>query len=53
MGGEARERIVRGLGARGTGQAVTLFIRLVEVPLMFHFWGVVLYGEWLVLITLP
>ena len=48
-----RSRIIKGFTARGIGQAVTLCIRLVEIPLMFHFWGVNLYGEWLVLIAIP
>jgi O-antigen/teichoic acid export membrane protein len=48
-----QKRIVQGFAARGVGQAVTILIRLVEIPLMFHFWGINLYGEWLVLTAIP
>ena len=48
-----RERLLKGFVSRGIGQGVTIIVRLVEVPLMFHFWGVDLYGEWLILIAIP
>jgi O-antigen/teichoic acid export membrane protein len=48
-----RRRIVYGLGSQGYGQAVQMLIRLAEVPLLLHFWGVQLYGEWLMLAAIP
>ena len=48
-----RRRIVYGLGSQGYGQAVQILIRLAEVPLLLHFWGVQLYGEWLMLAAIP
>lgn len=46
-------RLTKGLGAHGYSQAVQIFIRLVEVPLMLGFWGTQLYGEWLMLAAIP
>jgi len=46
-------RLTKGLGAHGYSQAVQIFIRLVEVPLMLGFWGTKLYGEWLMLAAIP
>lgn len=46
-------RILYGLGSQGYGQAVQILIRLAEVPLLLHFWGVQLYGEWLMLAAIP
>jgi O-antigen/teichoic acid export membrane protein len=48
-----KARIGRGLGAQGFAQAVQLFIRLAEVPLLLSFWGTHLYGEWLMLSAIP
>ncbi len=47
------ERMTRGVGAMGLGQAVTLFIRLAEVPLLLSFWGMNLYGVWLIVSAIP
>ena len=46
-------RISRGLGATALGYGFTLFAQVVSVPLFLKFWGVQLYGEWLVLSTVP
>jgi len=48
-----RSRLFKGLGAQGYSQAVQVFIRLVEVPLLLRFWGAQLYGEWLMLAAIP
>lgn len=47
------QRLRRGLGAQGFGQAVNLFIRLAEVPLLLVFWGPERYGEWLMVAAIP
>ena len=52
-GSKMRERLLKGLGAQGFSQAVQIFIRLAEVPLLLSFWGTQLYGEWLMLSALP
>lgn len=46
-------RLSKGLGAQGYAQAVQIFIRLAEVPLLLAFWGPRLYGEWLMLSSIP
>jgi O-antigen/teichoic acid export membrane protein len=46
-------RLTKGLGAHGYSQAVQIFIRLVEVPLLLGYWGTRLYGEWLMLAAIP
>ena len=48
-----RGRLLKGIGAQGFSQAVQIFIRLAEVPLLLTFWGTQLYGEWLMLSTIP
>ena len=45
-------RIRRGLGGHASAQAVGFATQAVGVPLYLHFWGVALYGEWLVAIAL-
>jgi len=44
---------LKGTGAQIFGQAVLIFIRLAEVPLLLTFWGAQLYGEWLMLAAIP
>lgn len=46
-------RLSHGLGSQGYGQAVQILVRLAEVPLLLHFWGIQLYGEWLILAAIP
>jgi O-antigen/teichoic acid export membrane protein len=48
-----RRRLLKGIGAQGFSQAVQIFIRLAEVPLILTFWGTQLYGEWLMLSAIP
>jgi len=48
-----KTRLLKGTGAQAFGQAVQIFIRLAEVPLLLAFWGAQLYGEWLMLAAIP
>lgn len=48
-----RRRLLDGVLAGGFGQAVTLLIQLVSLPLFLHVWGSELYGEWLLLTAIP
>ena len=52
-GSDIRRRILKGFGAQGFSQAVQIFIRLAEVPLLLSYWGPQLYGEWLMLSAIP
>lgn len=48
-----KSKLLRNLGANAYGQLITLAIQLVSVPLFLHYWGVALYGEWLILSAIP
>jgi len=48
-----KSKLLRNLGANAYGQLVTIAIQLVSVPLFLHYWGVQLYGEWLILSAIP
>ena len=51
--GEIFHRFFYGIGANVFGQIVTIIIQLVPVPIMIHYWGMDLYGEWLLISMLP
>jgi len=53
MSGEVASRLFKGVFANSFSQSVTVVIQLVSVPLLLFFWGVDLYGEWLVLSAIP
>ncbi len=48
-----KSRFVKGLGGQAVTQAVNILIQLSTVPLLLHFWGLELMGEWLVLTAIP
>ncbi|WP_139751871.1 lipopolysaccharide biosynthesis protein [Aeromonas media] len=48
-----KNRLIKGIGANAYGQAITVLIQLVSVPLFIHYWGIAVYGEWLILSALP
>jgi O-antigen/teichoic acid export membrane protein len=48
-----KARLFKGIGAQAFGQLVNLIVQIVTVPLFLHFWGKELYGEWLLLSTIP
>lgn len=48
-----KTKLLRNLGANAYGQLITVAIQLISVPLFLHYWGVKLYGEWLILSTIP
>lgn len=43
------QRIIKMLGALGAGTALTLVTQLLLPPAFLHYYGVVMYGEWIVL----
>ena len=47
------KRLVKGFAAQGFAQAINLIIQIGSVPLFIHFWGKLLYGEWLLISTVP
>lgn len=48
-----KSKLLRNLGANAYGHLITVVIQLVSVPLFLHYWGVELYGEWLILSAIP
>jgi len=48
-----RRRIFNGLGANSFGQIVNAVIQIASLPLFVYYWGTTIYGEWLVLSTIP
>ncbi len=53
IAGTVRGRLIRGLGATALGPVVTAIVQIVSVPVFLHFWGVKLYGEWLIISAIP
>ena len=53
MASSVRDRLVKGFAAQGFAQVVNLIIQVGSVPLFLHFWGKILYGEWILLSTVP
>lgn len=48
-----KKRLASNFGANAYGQLVTTFVQLLSVPLFLYYWGVDLYGEWLILSAIP
>ncbi|CAD5369164.1 conserved membrane hypothetical protein [Rubrivivax sp. A210] len=48
-----RSRIAAALAANAFGQAVTVASQILLTPLYFRYWGAALYGEWLILSSIP
>lgn len=53
MNSTLKAKLLRNLGANAYGQLITIAIQLISVPLFLHYWGVELYGEWLILSAIP
>src|SRR5260370_8636696 len=53
IAGTVRGRLIRGFGAMALFPVVTAIMQIVSVPVFLHFWGVKLYGEWLILSAIP
>lgn len=49
----ARQRILAALSANVFGQAVTVGSQLLLTPLFFRQWGAAMYGEWILLSSIP
>ncbi len=53
MTNSVRARLMKGFAAQGFAQIVTLVIQIGSVPLFIHFWTKFVYGEWILLSTVP
>ena len=47
------QRLINGFSANVYGQTINVCIQLFGVPILLHFWGPRLYGEWLILSAIP
>ena len=48
-----KRRLVGAFGASLLNPLASTFVQLINVPIMLHYWGVHLYGEWLLISTIP
>jgi O-antigen/teichoic acid export membrane protein len=48
-----KQRIAQALAANAFGQGVTMGSQLLLTPMFFRYWGAGLYGEWLILSSIP
>lgn len=48
-----RKRLAYGLLSNSLSKVVTTLSQLIGVPIFLHFWGVKLYGEWILLNAIP
>jgi O-antigen/teichoic acid export membrane protein len=48
-----KKRLISGISSGVVGTVATILIQLIGIPILLIFWGTELYGEWLVLFTLP
>jgi O-antigen/teichoic acid export membrane protein len=53
MQGTPWQRLLKSIGANAFGQIMTVIVQIISVPLLIHFWGVKLYGDWLILTAIP
>jgi len=50
---ELRATLIKNFSAAAFGQVVNIIIQLISVPVFLNSWGVQLYGEWLILSSIP
>ncbi len=48
-----RHRIMAGMGANAAGQAISIGIQLLSLPLFLRYWDLATYGTWLMLSAVP
>jgi O-antigen/teichoic acid export membrane protein len=48
-----RRRLLANAGATTFGKALSVLVQIVSVPVLLHQWGTGLYGEWILLSTVP
>jgi len=53
MDGFTKRRLLLGFIVNWIGKLATSIIQLVQVPVFLHFWGTPLFGEWLILNSIP
>jgi O-antigen/teichoic acid export membrane protein len=53
MDGSTKRRLMLGFIVNWVGKLASTIIQLVQVPVFLHFWSVPLYGEWMIVNSIP
>jgi O-antigen/teichoic acid export membrane protein len=53
MDGHTKRRLLLGFIVNWVGKLASTIIQLVQVPVFLHFWNTPLFGEWLILNSIP
>ncbi len=53
MDGKTKRRLLLGFITNWIGRLASTIIQLVQVPVFLHFWGVPLFGEWMIVTAIP
>jgi O-antigen/teichoic acid export membrane protein len=53
MDGATKRRLALGFASNWVSKVANSVIQLVQVPIFFHFWDIRVYGEWLIVNTVP
>jgi O-antigen/teichoic acid export membrane protein len=53
MDRQTKRRLLLGFASNGVGRVSGTIIQLVQVPIFFHYWATSVYGDWLILNTVP
>ncbi len=53
MDGSTKRRLMLGFLVNWVGRLASTIIQLVQVPVFLHFWSVPLYGEWMIVNSIP
>ena len=53
MDGSTKRRLLLGFIVNWIGRLAATLIQLIQVPVFLHFWSTPLFGEWLILNSIP
>jgi O-antigen/teichoic acid export membrane protein len=53
MDRSTKRRLILGFLSNWVGRLASTIIQLIQVPVFLHFWGVPLYGEWMIVNSIP
>src|SRR6202035_420147 len=53
MDSGTKRRLLLGFVSNWVSKLANTFIQLIQVPVFLHFWSVPLYGEWMVVNSIP
>ena len=53
MDSQTKRRLLLGFASNWVGKLSSTMIQLVQVPIFFHYWATNVYGDWLILNTVP